>query len=76
MSRRSTKKFEFGKGIFYFEINKGYQSNITIKRTTKEKAIEAFKLYARNQQKVSWLGKWDGSKFVENNIDKYLVETK
>lgn len=74
MSRRSTKKFEFGKGVWYFEINKGYQSNITIKRMSKDKALDAFKLYSRNQQKVKWLGKWDGSKFVDNNIEKIIGE--
>ncbi len=72
MSRRSTKKFEFGKGVYYFEINKGYQSNITIKRMTLDKALDAFRLYNKNQQKVTWLGKWDGSKFVENDIEKLV----
>ncbi len=74
MSRRSTKKFEFGAGIYYFEINKGYQSNITIKRTTLEKALDAYRLYSKNQQKVSWLGKWDGKKFTENKIEELIKE--
>ncbi len=72
MSRRSLKKFDFGKGIYYFNINKGQNSNITIKRTDKDKAIEAYKSYVRSyQDKVEWLGKWDGSKFVESEIEKF-----
>lgn len=74
MARRSTKKFEFGKGIYYIEINKGYQSSITIKRTSKDKALEAFRSYSKNQQKVTWLGKWDGKKFIEDNYEKLLAE--
>lgn len=71
MSRRSLKKFEFGKGIYYFNINKGHNSNITIKRIEKKKAIEAYKSYVKSySDKVEWLGKWDGSKFVENDFDK------
>ena len=73
MARRSTKKFEFGKDIYYFEINKGYQSSITIKRTTKEKALEAYRSYSKNQQKVLWLGKWDGKKFIDDNYEKLIA---
>ena len=74
MARRSTKSFEFGKGIYYFSINKGQNSNITIKRVEKQKAIEAYNSYVRSYKKnVTWLGKWDGKKFVENDISK-LVE--
>lgn len=37
MARPRTKKFEFGKGIYYFNIKKGYNNNITIKRIDKKK---------------------------------------
>ena len=71
MARRSLKKFDFGKDIYYFNINKGQNSNITIKRIEKAKAIEAYRSYVKSyQEKVEWLGKWDGSKFVENDIEK------
>ena len=71
MARRSLKKFDFGKDIYYFNINKGQNSNITIKRIEKSKAIEAYRSYVKSyQEKVEWLGKWDGSKFVENDIEK------
>ena len=71
MSRRSLKKFDYGKGIYYFNINKGQNSNITIKRIEKNKAIVAYRSYVKSyQEKVEWLGKWDGSKFVENDVEK------
>ena len=71
MARRSLKKFDYGKDIYYFNINKGQNSNITIKRIEKSKAIEAYRSYVKSyQEKVEWLGKWDGSKFVENDIEK------
>ncbi len=71
MSRRSLKKFDYGKGIYYFNINKGQNANITIKRIEKKKAIEAYRSYVKSyQEKVEWLGKWDGSKFIENDVDK------
>lgn len=74
MSRRSSKKFEFGKGIYYFNINKGSNSNITIKRTDKNKAIEAFNTYVKSyKENAEWLGKWDGTKFVESDFEKVEV---
>ena len=66
MARRSTKKFDFGKDIWYFNINKGYNNTITIKRKDKNKAINAFAAYQKNQD-CEWLGKWDGKKFVDSN---------
>lgn len=75
MSRRSSKKFEFGEGIYYFNINKGTNSNITIKRMDKSKAIEAFKSYVKSyREKAEWLGKWDGSKFIDKDIEKLMVK--
>ncbi len=70
MARRKTKKFDFGKGIYYFEIKKGFNNNITIKRTTLKKALEAYNMYLRTQKdNCQWLGKWDGKKFVEEDVN-------
>lgn len=71
MSRRSTKKFEFQKGVWYFDVRKGYMNTITIKRMEKKKAIQAYKNYLLTQKgKCVWLGEWDGKKFIENDFDK------
>jgi hypothetical protein len=73
MPRRSTKKFEFANGVYYFNIQKGYNNNITINRKSKLKAIEAFQGYMKTQKgNVEWLGKWDGSKFKEDNFEKLI----
>lgn len=75
MARRSTKRFEFGEGIYYFEIKKGFNNNITIKRTNREKALEAYSMYLRTQKdNCSWLGKWDGKKFIENDVEELLAK--
>ncbi|MDX1478200.1 MAG: hypothetical protein R3301_10885 [Saprospiraceae bacterium] len=71
MARRSTKKFEFAKGVYYFNINKGYNNNITIKRMDKDAALHAYNGYLRTfKDKCEWLGKWDGKKFVEDNYEE------
>ena len=71
MARKSMKKFDFGKGIYYFNINKGFNSNITIKRIEKETAIEVYRNYLKTHKgSVEWLGKWDGKKFIEDNFDQ------
>ncbi len=67
MPRRSTKKFEYGKGIYYFVVG---NNNITIKRTDKKKALESFRSYSKSYKNCEWLGKWDGGKFIENNAEK------
>ena len=70
MARRSTKKFEFGKGVYYFNINKGYNNCITIKRTDKKKALQAYSSYLKlYSDKCEWLGKWNGKDFVESNFE-------
>ncbi len=75
MSRPRTKKFEFGKGIYYFNIRKGFNNNITIKRTEKKVAVEAYKQYLKTQpENCGWLGLWDGKKFVEDNFEKVAAE--
>jgi hypothetical protein len=69
MARPSTKKFEFGEGIYYFNIRKGYNSVITIKRMKKQKAIDAYSSYKKSYKDVEWLGKWDGKKFIDSNVE-------
>ncbi|HMQ06698.1 MAG TPA: hypothetical protein PKC30_05315 [Saprospiraceae bacterium] len=73
MARPSTKKFEFGKGIYYFNIKSGYNNTITIKRVDRQLAIDAFKQYVRNYHDCEWLGKWDGKKFVEEDFNALAV---
>ncbi len=78
MSRRSKKKFEFGKGVYYFNIKKGYNNEITIKRMDKEKALLSYASYLKTYNEAcEWLGKWDGKKFIEGNYEeeKKLVAT-
>lgn len=77
MGRRSTKKFEFAKGVWYFNIKKGYNNNITIKRTELKKAMDAYRIYLVTQKgKCEWLGKWDGKKFIEDSYDALLKKSK
>ena len=74
MARRSSKRFEYAKGVYYFNINKGYNNNITIKRMEKKKAVEAFRSYLKTQKgNCEWLGKWDGKQFTEKNFDKLVA---
>jgi hypothetical protein len=76
MPRRSTKKFDFAKGVYYFNINKGYNSSITIKRKDKQRAIDAFSSYLKTyKEQCEWLGKWDGKKFTEDNFEKLTGQT-
>lgn len=70
--RRSKKKFDFGKGIYYFNIKNG-TSDITVKRITKEEALLAFDRYERMNKELEWLGKWDGKKFVESEHEKLVA---
>lgn len=73
MSRRSTKRFDYGKGIYYFNIKTGASSAVTIKRIDKKKAIDTFKGYQKTQKgKCEWLGKWDGDKFIENDFEEVV----
>ncbi len=75
MARRKTKKFEFAKGVYYFNIKKGYLNEITIKRMDKQKAIQAYLNYLSTQPgNCEWLGMWDGKKFVEDNFDEFDVK--
>ena len=62
--RRSTKKFDYGVGKYYFTI-KTTPNNITMYRNTKTEAQEVFKKYYNLGKTMEWLGKWEGKKFVE-----------
>lgn len=71
MARKKTKRFDYAKGVYYFNINKGFNSSITIKREEKGKALLAFSNYLITQRgKCEWLGKWDGKKFIEDDFEK------
>lgn len=74
MSRR-TKKFDFAEGVYYFNINKGYRNDITIKRKDKSKAILDYKNYLVTQKgNCEWLGKWNGKSFVEDNFESLATK--
>lgn len=62
------KKFDYGKGIYYFNVKSGGSSNITIKRKNKQEALNRFKSYQNLGKACEWLGKWDGKKFVEDSV--------
>lgn len=72
MPRMSTKRFDYAKGIYYFNIKNGFNSNITIKRMKKDEAITTFQSYQRKKKNCEWLGKWDGKKFIEDNLEKLI----
>jgi hypothetical protein len=70
MARASSKKFDFGKNIYYFTIKKDFNNSITIKRSDKKKAVLTFSNYLKTyKDKCEWLGKWDGKNFTETNFD-------
>lgn len=77
MARRKTKSFDFAKGVYYFNINKGYNSAITIKREEKNKALLAYSNYLVTQKgNCEWLGKWDGKKFLDDDYEKLVAAKK
>ena len=72
MPRRSTKKFDFGTDVYYFNVKNGYNNNITIKRNTKKDAIQSFQQYVKTKKQCEWLGRWNGKKFEESQIDDLI----
>lgn len=64
----ASKKFEYGEGVYYFNIRNGGQSSITIKRMVKNEAVDRFWSYKNLGKEVEWLGKWDGKKFTETSM--------
>ena len=61
------KKFDYGEGVYYFNIRSTGQSAITIKRKDKSKAVQSFLEYKTVGKDVEWLGMWDGKKFIETS---------
>ncbi|MEM1320474.1 MAG: hypothetical protein AAGG75_09465 [Bacteroidota bacterium] len=63
---RRKKAFKKTTGHYFFNVNMGYQNNITISRKTREEAVYAFSNYLKQGKDCEWLGKWDGSTFVDS----------
>ena len=75
MARRPTKKFEFAKDVYYFNLNKDFGPPITLNRRTQKEAVQAYSRYLRTYaEKCEWLGRWDGKKFIEDNFPKLEEE--
>lgn len=71
--RQAKKNFELRKNAYYFNIKNGFNSAITIRRIEKEQAIETFKRYLKAKKECEWLGKWNGSEFIESNFEKLVA---
>jgi len=63
------KSFEFAKDKYYFNIKTGPQSAITINRSEKREAVLSFMGYKKANKNCEWLGKWDGKKFTEADVE-------
>ena len=64
------KSFKLNPGHYFFDIKMGFQNTILISRKTKSEAIYAFEGYLKQKKDCSWLGKWDGKKFVDSDFEK------
>jgi prephenate dehydratase len=62
--RRKSRPFTKGEGKYYFNVQSGNQM-ITISRSSKEKAMDAFQQYQRIGKNCEWLGCWNGEEFEE-----------
>jgi hypothetical protein len=62
--KKSKKHFSWGKSKYYFTI-KSQPNNITMFRSSKEKAEQTFLKYKALGKEVEWLGKWTGKEFTE-----------
>lgn len=62
--RRSTKKFDYVTGKYYFTV-KGTPGNITMHRNNKIEAHQVYSNYFKLGKAVEWLGNWNGKKFEE-----------
>ena len=62
-----SKNWTLGKGKYYFRIKSG-QQQIMIHRSKKDKALQVYQNYEKLGKQVEWLGKWDGKKFVEEEL--------
>ncbi len=73
---RSSKKFDYQKGKYYFNVKSGIGSPITINRTSKEEAVEAFSRYLRANKDCEWLGQWEGKNFTATDFEKQRASVK
>jgi len=64
------KKSTYNKkpGHYFFVVKMGYQNNIMISRSAREDALHAYKNYLKQRKDCEWLGKWDGSKFIDTDL--------
>lgn len=60
-----SKKFDYGKDLYYFNIRNSAMNSITIKRLNKEEAVRSFISYKKVGKNCEWLGKWAGKKFED-----------
>ena len=71
---RSSKKFDYSKGKFYFNVKSAVGPPITINRSSKDEAIEAFSRYLRASKECEWLGQWDGKNFTATDFEKQVAK--
>ena len=76
MAMRGSKKFDYKQGKFYFNVKSMVGPPITINRSSKEEAIEAFSRYLRAGKDCEWLGQWEGKKFSSTDFEKQLAKLK
>jgi hypothetical protein len=62
---RPNKNISLGKDKYYFTI-KSTPNNITIYRSTRKAAADAFLNYRKIGKDCEWLGKWNGKKFEDS----------
>jgi len=59
------KKFDYGEGVYYFNITSMGYNCITIHRKNRKEAMQTFENYKNVGKDVEWLGQWDGKKFID-----------
>lgn len=62
MARPRSKRFNFAKGTYYFQI-KAKPYNITISRKEEDKAKDRFEHYESVGKNAEWMGMWNGKAF-------------
>ena len=66
---RRKKKFDYAKGKYYLTVE-SKPNDITMYRTERDKAVQAYLRYVGVGKAVTWHGKWDGKKFIEDDIEE------
>lgn len=69
---RRKKKFDYATGKYYLTIQ-SRPNDITMYRTEREKAVATYQKYIAVGKHVEWLGRWDGKKFVEADIEELIA---